>query len=158
MDSACHFDCGSYGRQLPRVIALMVDKSKVAKVQQEMATIFSKDNKKKSQIQAGVITSWVVIPTFSSVTTSKDDMKISSYAALLAQEKNFQKMIRTTRVNGIRLENLDKVADAKFHLNGYVLYQMERELLENGFASMRRMIYNRIFKKTKQHLVTEKNY
>ena len=154
--SARRFDCGSYGRQLPRVIALTVDKSKVAKVQQELATIFSKDNKKKDQIQAGVTTSWIAIPTFSSVTSSRDETKISSYAALLAQEKSFQKTIRTTRVNGIRVENLDRVAEERFHLNGYVLHQLERELLDNGFASMRRVIYDRIFKETKQRLVTEK--
>lgn len=148
-------DCGTYGRLIPRVVTVTVDKPEVAKTQQELATVFSKEWDKKKKIQNGIFTSWIAVPTYSSVTASRDDPKLNRYASLVAQQKSFQKTIRVVKIEGIKVDKLDLPADKKFHLSAEVLSQMEEELLQNGFSPIRRLIYDQILKETKQRLIME---
>jgi hypothetical protein len=148
-------DCGSYGKQNPRVVTVTVDAPMVSKVQLELATIFSKENTKRNKIKDGVYTNWVAVPTFSSVAASREDTnKLTSYASLLAQEKSFQKMIRTITVKGIRVEHVDSQAtDPRFHLTAECLSQMEDELIKQGITPIRRLLFDKVFKETKQKLI-----
>lgn len=145
------FDNGSYSDKNPMVCMVECDKKDADVVQKDLVRVFSRmdssdHNSKKARIQNGIFTNWIATPTFSSVFTKTDTAQLAHYAELMAKEKQYRKSIHSIKVEGVRLENLDKVAPEEAHLSPHVLLQLENKNIEYGDSPIRHLIFDVKFK------------